>query len=167
MAASLAFAPGWDPSDLPIIPLLAGIAASRACGADLKWPNDVLVGGDKVGGILSEHHDGVVTVGFGLNLWWPEAPEGRAGLHEDDPGPDRALELATAWADQLLALASEGPQWPVDEYRNRCTTIGRTISWEPDGRGTVVDVDPSGHLVVHTGRGVELLAAGAVRHLRA
>src|SRR5690606_26063526 len=80
MAASLAFRPDWAPAELPLIPLLAGVAAARVIGCGLKWPNDLFVSERKVGGILVEATEGVVVVGCGLNLWWPQPPAGFGAL---------------------------------------------------------------------------------------
>jgi BirA family transcriptional regulator, biotin operon repressor / biotin---[acetyl-CoA-carboxylase] ligase len=168
MAASLACHPEWETPDLPLVPLLAGIAAARVIDCGLKWPNDVLIDDRKVGGILVESSDGVVVVGFGLNLWWPEAPDGYGALHVEDPGPERAVELAERWAGELLELIDAGPaNWPRDEYRSISVTIGRDITWSPDGIGRAIDIAPDGALIVTTPAGQTLpLHASEVRHIR-
>lgn len=168
MAASLACRPEWDAADLPLIPLLAGIAAGRVIDCGLKWPNDVWVADDKVGGILVESSEGIVVTGFGLNLWWPDAPDGYGALHSDDPGSQRAVELAERWADELLGLIDAGPSdWPRDEYLAKSVTIGRDITWTPDGIGKAIDIAPDGGLIVTTPTGQTLtLHAGEVRHVR-
>jgi len=56
-----------------LAPLLAGLVvaeflASRGVSAEIKWPNDILVNGEKVGGILLEERGGRVLAGVGLNL---------------------------------------------------------------------------------------------------
>ncbi len=79
LAVSLAFRPSDD--DLRPFSLMAGVAAARGLeGVSLKWPNDLLADEAKVGGILVERADEVV-VGMGVNLWWPDAPEGMSALH--------------------------------------------------------------------------------------
>jgi BirA family biotin operon repressor/biotin-[acetyl-CoA-carboxylase] ligase len=167
MAASLAIRPGWESADLPLVPLVAGVAASRVVASGLKWPNDVYLGGLKIGGILVESADGVVVVGFGLNLWWPDAPPGVAAVHEEDPGPRRAGEIARSWADELLALIGAGAgDWPRAEYRAASITLGRDITWSPDGSGTAVDIAADGGLVVVTPGGRSVLRSGEVRHVR-
>ncbi len=80
MFASIAFTPAWSERDYPVIPLTAAVAVRRALAdvtgvtPDLKWPNDLLVAERKIGGILVEASDGVITVGCGVNLWWREPP---------------------------------------------------------------------------------------------
>ncbi len=167
VAASLVFVPGWPMDSLPLIPLLAGVAAGRVVGCGLKWPNDLMVGDQKIGGILVEASDGVVVAGCGINLWWPEAPNGYGAVHELDPGGDAVLETAQGWADALLGLVDDGPgSWPRDEYRERSLTVGRDITWSPDGAGRAIDIAADGGLVVVTHEGRTTLHAGEVRHVR-
>lgn len=164
LAASLAL--HCDPGDQRPFSLIAGVAASRAApGTGLKWPNDVMRNEAKVGGMLVERFSDVVVIGFGLNLWWRSPPEGTAGLLDEDPGPDRHLEIGGLWGAELMSLL-EGETWPVDEYRRACLTLSREITWEPDGAGRAVDISEDGGLVVERGDQREILYSGAVRHLR-
>jgi BirA family biotin operon repressor/biotin-[acetyl-CoA-carboxylase] ligase len=168
LAASLAFRPGWPPQALPSVTLLAGVAAAESIeGASLKWPNDVLLDDAKVAGLLAELSDGIMVIGFGVNLWWPDAPDGVSAIHRHDPGPAAGPRLAERWAASLLRLIEPGPdEWPIDTYRGLCTTLGRDISWKPHGRGRAVDIDESGALIVETASGRESLTSGAVTHVR-
>lgn len=167
MAASLAFAPGWPAESLPLIPLLAGIAAARVVGGGLKWPNDLMLDDRKVGGILVEASGGVVVAGCGINLWWPEAPAGYGAVREEDPGVDAVLETAEAWSAELLGLVVGGPEgWPRAEYRERSVTLGRDITWSPDGAGRAIDLAADGGLIVVTHEGRTTLHAGEIRHVR-
>jgi BirA family biotin operon repressor/biotin-[acetyl-CoA-carboxylase] ligase len=144
----------------PLVTLAAGLAAADACQAtagvraDLKWPNDILVGEAKVGGILAELVGDAAVVGLGLNLGW--APEGAARLGAD---VDRGA-LLHAYLDSLGA-----PGDVLARYRPRCTTIGRRVRVELPGQsveGTATAVDDQGCLVVD-GRAIP---AGDVVHLR-
>ncbi|MCC7274868.1 MAG: biotin--[acetyl-CoA-carboxylase] ligase, partial [Alphaproteobacteria bacterium] len=84
--ASLLLRPGCPAQRLPEIGFVAAVAAAEACDAllaparvELKWPNDLLVGGAKVGGILLETEgaadaERVVALGIGINIAC--APEG-------------------------------------------------------------------------------------------
>jgi BirA family biotin operon repressor/biotin-[acetyl-CoA-carboxylase] ligase len=149
------------------ISLMAGVAARRALGdiVDLKWPNDLEIGESKVGGILVEQTDDVVVVGMGLNLWWPDPAEGIGALYDDDPGAERHAEIGALWAAELLSLLRiDG--WPIDEYRQACVTLGRDISWEPDGSGRALDISESGALVIEDDSGLHEIHSGAVRHVR-
>jgi BirA family biotin operon repressor/biotin-[acetyl-CoA-carboxylase] ligase len=145
---------------------MAGVAAVRAIGGiGLKWPNDLLLDGFKVGGILVEASEGLAVVGLGLTLWWPEPPDGAAGLYVDDPGPERHAEVGALWAAELMRIVDE-PGWPRDEYLAHSVTLGHDITWEPGGSGRAVDVADDGGLVVETESGTETIYSGAVRHVR-
>lgn len=74
---------GFEPEEAATLPLTAGVSVVRAlagyCAPSapmLKWPNDVLVGGRKLAGILCERHEDNVIVGIGVNVRQREfAPE--------------------------------------------------------------------------------------------
>lgn len=165
LAVSVAFHP--HPGDTRPFSLMAGVAAARALEAiSLKWPNDLLRGEAKVGGILVELRDGAAVAGMGLNLWWADAPAGMVGLYDEDPGPDRHAELGALWAAELMHLI-DGEGWPIDEYRRLCATLGREITWEPEGAGKALDVAEDGALLVEADGQVRPLYSGEVSHLRA
>lgn len=180
LAASLGVRPSWPLPSWPLVTLAAGAAVVRsldelaeeegragAGGVMLKWPNDLMKNGSKVGGILTEAAGGLAVVGWGANLYWPDPPAGMAGLFSKDPGSGLAPALARMWADQLLeVLSGEASDWPREEYRRRCSTIGREITWSPDGRGRAVDVTPEGGLQVETPRGSITLTSGSVTEVR-
>ena len=162
LAVSVAFPPADDPRPLS---LMAGVAAARCLeGVTLKWPNDVMLGDLKVGGILVERSNEVV-VGLGLNLWWPDPPRGFGALHDQDPGPEMHARIGGLWVAELMAMV-EAEGWPAGEYRALCATLGRDITWEPAGRGRAVDLAESGELVVEVDGGRMLLTSGAIHHVR-
>lgn len=172
MAASLCLSLPWPSKRQSLVALLAGLAAARVLDCSLKWPNDVVDGDDKLGGILVEASEAMVTVGFGLNVWWPDPPEGVTGWRAADPGPGLRIEVAEEWAQELLGLIAAGPEnWPQAEYTSRCATLGREIEWSEGGagerrRGRATTVDQQGRLVVETAGGNLTLHSGAVRHVR-
>ena len=114
--ASLAFEPAWPIEAWNLIPLAAGLAARSAIDGlsgvtvGLRWPNDLILGDGKVGGLLAESGDGVVIVGCGINVLWETPISGGAALYDDDPGPAIAARLAEGWADRLLDLMALHPQ---------------------------------------------------------
>ncbi len=169
LAASLAFRPPWPVAAWPRLTLVAGLAAVESLPKEvgLEWPNDIVVGDLKVGGVLSEADDEAVVTGLGVNLWWPDPPPGMGALFEADPGPRAAAEIAAAWADGVLVRsAAEPSDWGRAEYRRVCLTIGAVVSWSPEGRGRVVDVGEDGALVVETAQGPERLRSGEVEGVR-
>ncbi len=132
--------------------------------AELKWPNDVLVGGAKLSGVLAQSggHGGIehVVVGIGLNVRW--APEGAAQLGEQLDPLDVLAGLLRAF-DALPADVSR-------EYRAALGTIGRhVVVHTPTGdvHGRAVDVEPDGRLVVVDDCAItHRFASGDVTHLR-
>ena len=143
-----------------LAPLAAGVAAATACGPEvrLKWPNDLMLSGGKVGGILVERRSDRCIVGTGINLRW--APPGAAMLGCDrDPLLERLCEQLERWfaADDVEILAA---------WRARSDTLGRLVRVDLATErieGLAEDVAPDGSLIV-AGRAV---AAGDVIHLRA
>lgn len=173
LAASLAFRPEWPPESWPLITLTAGVAAVRVLreagreGLRLKWPNDIMRGERKAGGILTEARPGLAVAGWGANLFWPRPPPGAGALWEEPPPPGLAEELGRRWAEELLSLAGGGaPRWPREEYQRACATLGREIAWFPDGRGRATRVNAAGGLVVETDAGTIVLTAGEVKEVR-
>ncbi len=165
------------------LPLLTGVAAARAVSAvtglaaGLKWPNDVLLGEAKVGGILLERieHEGraAAVVGVGLNVHQDrdELPvETATSLAVEGAATDRTT-LLTALLRELDAAYDA---WLRGEdlrpaYLGLCTTVGRRVRVTVPGGaldGEAVDVDPDGRLVVRTASGEEHLGAGDVVHVR-
>lgn len=191
IASVLLRLPGCPLSDLGWLPLVAGIAtvdAVRSVGgvpAQLKWPNDVLVDGRKLAGILVEvastSPEPVVVVGVGLNVSLTAeelpVPTATSLLLENATDLDRTLlaeTLLTAFAERIRAWGRAG--WntagPAAAYRERCGTIGQRVRAVLPGdtelHGIAVDVDDLGRLVIRPDGGGEpvAVAAGDITHLR-
>ena len=171
---SVLLSPDLAPARWGWLPLWAGTAVALALREQtglevgLKWPNDVLVGGRKLGGLLAEVPvPGALVLGIGINVTnrGEELPHDRAtSLQvEGASSTDRETLLKSVLrrlADQLSARDPDG-------YRRLCLTLGQQVRVElPDGRsveGRATSVDDAGRLVVD---GVAF-AAGDVVHLRA
>ena len=170
VAASLALLPAVPQAAWPTIPLTAGLSARRVMDdrLRLKWPNDVVdASGRKLAGLLVESDPSLLVVGLGVNLWWPGPPDGVTALYDEDPGPAAGADLAERWARDLLARLSGTPgAWDRREYLSVSSTIGCDVTWEPDGSGRAVDVDPRGGLIVETAAGIVVIGAGGVRTVR-
>jgi BirA family transcriptional regulator, biotin operon repressor / biotin---[acetyl-CoA-carboxylase] ligase len=169
LAASVAFSPPWSPDTWGRLSLVAGLAGVSVLpgNPDVKWPNDLVTGRGKVGGILLEASGGVVVAGIGANLYWPDPAAGSAALLSEDPGPDLAGEIGVDWSVELLRRLEYGPErWGRAEYVAACTTLGREITWEPEGRGRAVNVAADGALIVETSTGIVRLVATEVSHIR-
>jgi len=129
----------------PLLSLAAGVAAAEACdrGVRLKWPNDLLLDGRKVGGILVEASPAKAVCGIGINLTW--APEGAGQLDESrDQLLDRLRNSMEGWTS---APAGE----VIARWRELSDTIGKRVRVElPDRNfeGTASDIDAAGNLIV-------------------
>lgn len=142
----------------PLLSLAAGVAAAEACGdhVRLKWPNDLLLRGAKVGGILVEARAAKSICGIGINLTW--APEGAATLNQDR---DRLLEKLRV---ELERWSSATPVAVLARWRELSDTLGRRVRVEMAGRvvvGIAEDIGDNGELIVD-GKPV---AFGSVIHL--
>lgn len=186
VAISAAVAVGRYADRLGWMSLLAGVAVARAVDAlglraVLKWPNDVLIDGKKVCGILSEYapgpDGGVAVIGIGINTDMTEdqlpVPTATSlGIATGAPVDVHTVmgnvlaeldALLYGWPDDIVALAAA--------YRDRCDTIGRRVRLVAPGDrdviGTAVDVDSDGRVIVETSAGERIVAtAGDVTHLR-
>jgi BirA family biotin operon repressor/biotin-[acetyl-CoA-carboxylase] ligase len=155
-----------DPPQL--MPLAAGIAVAEVAGADaqVKWPNDVLVGGRKVAGILVEGRpqERWAVLGIGLNVAlrdedFPPELIGRAGTlglgpEAMEPTLERLLDSLERW------LVAE-PDAVLEAVRARDALLDKAVRWA-GGEGQGAGIDGEGRLVVATGEGRVTLDAGEV-----
>ena len=175
------------------LPLLAGLATAEAVRAvarvdtRLKWPNDVLAGEGKLGGILAGATADAVVIGIGLNVSTepdelpPPAPGSLgatslwlAGSASQDRGALLAAILAVferryrAWSSAFGDSERSGLR---ADYTRLCATIGRQVRVELPGGGLLTGpatgVDADGRLLVRTCPDAEVpVTAGDVVHVR-
>jgi len=154
------------PASPHVLTQRVGLAALAACERvsglkpTLKWPNDLLLDGMKLAGILAQSKRDVVVVGVGLNIGW--APAGAARLGSDlDP-----LHVL----HEMLAAYDELPTDPWLQYRERMGTIGQRVRVElADGTvsGRALDVERDGRLLIVADSGVKhRFDVGDIVHLR-
>ncbi len=157
-----------------LLPLAAAVATAEATGreeARIKWPNDVLLDGRKVAGILVEGRpqEGWAVCGIGINV----------ALRTSDLPPelhDRAGTLGLEPADVegilerlLAALArrlTDPPAALLDAWRARDALSGSAVRWAT-GAGIARGIDGEGRLVIERSEGGRLtLDAGEIHLLR-
>jgi BirA family transcriptional regulator, biotin operon repressor / biotin---[acetyl-CoA-carboxylase] ligase len=189
---SLSFSVLLRPAAVPAaarawVPLLAGISVAAAVrgqaavDARLKWPNDVLVRGAKLAGILAEQAGDAIVVGIGINVSvgrddLPVAGATSLGLEGAvSTGREGLLAAALgqiahwylAWKDEAGDADRCGLR---EEYLRRCATVGQQVRVSLPGGTTVtgeaVDVDRAGRLVVRSAAGLISVSAGDVVHVR-
>ena len=151
-----------------LLPLAAGVAVAEVVGAGarVKWPNDVLLDGRKVAGILVEgrpqEHWAVLGIGLNVAVRDADLPlelRGRAGtlglsVEAVEPTLSRLLDTLERW---VLAP----PDTVLEVLRDRDALLGREVRWA-GGAGEAAGVDGDGRLVVATGGGQVTLEAGEV-----
>jgi BirA family biotin operon repressor/biotin-[acetyl-CoA-carboxylase] ligase len=129
----------------PLLSLAAGVAAAEACGKEvrLKWPNDLLLHGAKVGGILVEAMAGKAICGIGINLTW--APVGAATLNRDRE------QLLEELREELEGWSTAKPDVVLARWRELSATLGRRVRVEMSGKvieGIAQDIGHGGELIV-------------------
>ena len=182
LAMSMLLRPGCERHTRTVLPLAAGLALARAleaAGADgrLKWPNDVLLGGRKVSGILCESRrgpdgDDAIVVGIGVNV-----------LQRGSDFPDDLRPIATSLAIEGVSTDREtlaagflngfeplwteldeaGPAGIIEAWRRRATFWGltltvRTPAGEVSGTARTLGEDGSLELVGADGAPMRIVA---------
>ena len=155
-----------------LLPLRAGLAVADIAGprAGLKWPNDVLVDGRKVAGILVEAFPqlGWAVLGIGVNVAVDPAalpPEVAARAGTLGRAPEEVDGLLGEALERLEARLAESVAEIRAGWEARDVLAARTVEWA-QGSGIAGGIDERGALLVSTGEGTTVaLDAGEV-HLR-
>ena len=168
VAAGIPFAAG--------LALVDVLAAELGVAAGLKWPNDVLVDGRKLAGILCEVEPATskgelvaVALGIGVNLTvsgFPEGPEA-VSLHTLVARPPQAEALLVAWSQALSARIASLEQGGIGallgDWRRCAVGLGHPVTVQTADatiQGIAVDVGDDGALIVEaSGRMHRFLAA--------
>ncbi len=175
------------PRDLGALGLVIGVCALRAlhehglAGASLKWPNDVLIGEKKLGGVLIELRaestgPACVVIGIGLNvclgatLLQRIAESGTAATDLASVGISAsrnavAASLISACIHGLSGFEREGLKPFIEEWRTADALRGRAVNVSAaagNARGIARGIDVHGALVVETPQGVRRFISGDV-----
>lgn len=170
---------------MTLTPLMAGVAIAetiRDLGVDakLKWPNDVLISGKKVGGILTEStwsKDELkyTIVGIGVNLnnkLTPDLSEAttlsaelKKSIHIDW-FLEKLLEALSVQMDLLEKSSSK----VIESWKKFSSTLGVHVIVE-DGtgeiiRGVAVDIDPEGAVLIESNNGQKRVLTGSLSYAR-
>jgi BirA family biotin operon repressor/biotin-[acetyl-CoA-carboxylase] ligase len=167
---------------LPLVMLALGLGTQDAIAqvtglaADLRWPNDVLLGGRKCAGILAHLEGGVVIAGIGINVSHARFPleiedlatslvlEGVAAVSRED----LLVALIRAVEDCCKILTGDGAPAILKMFsRASSYAQGRRVRVEQEGatlEGVTCGLDPSGFLRLREENGKETtILAGGVR----
>jgi BirA family transcriptional regulator, biotin operon repressor / biotin---[acetyl-CoA-carboxylase] ligase len=164
------------------VALVEGISAATGLRAELKWPNDLLVGRRKLAGILAEGvinggRVACVVLGYGVNVApssYPQEIADRATSIESELG--RPGDRATIFVETLAALASRYADLAhgrfdaiLDAWRGHApSSQGTRITWESANgvtTGVTQGIDATGALIVRVGERTERITAGEVHLL--
>lgn len=151
-------------------------ATGRPDGFALKWPNDVLLNGGKVAGILLETTGGALCIGFGVNLADAPSPtlvEQGAVVPVSLAGetgalltPEEFLDLlAIAYADWEYRFTTYGFEPIRSAWLARAARVGQPVrarTMTQEFHGTFETVDEEGNLVLKTSQGIRAIPAAEV-----
>jgi BirA family biotin operon repressor/biotin-[acetyl-CoA-carboxylase] ligase len=173
--ASLLFAPRCMPGKVYQLSLLAGVAVHDAIGSAgteplalrLKWPNDVLIGGAKVAGVLAESiagRDGapLAILGIGINLASSPAQSGQAATHLSAHGidldPEATLDVLDASICRWLAVWDRGNGFAAIRaaWLERAGPEGENLAINAGGgrvEGRFAGLDDDGSILLRDGEG--------------
>ncbi len=180
---------GQSPGNLSALTLAVGVAAVHAlrdAGAGdikLKWPNDIVAGDGKLGGMLAESHyrsesGATVVVGIGINLrlppdilarvdsGWAQAPTDLASLSGSSVSADAlAAALIDHIVDSLATFEGCGFDAFADTWRRYDWLHGRTVTVRQPGgavRGTAAGIDSNGALLVREAATTTRVISGSI-----
>lgn len=183
---SIVLRPPFSPQEAPKCTLLAAVAVSRAirqatgvaCG--IKWPNDILVGGRKLVGILTEmsaEMDAInyIVIGIGINVnvdaddLPPELQEIAGSLTMATGRSFSRIELLAAVLSELERVYDQAVKGGfaslLEEWRQESLTLGQAVDVVGSGQqfsGVAEDIDSDGALLVRTAAGLQRVLAGDV-----
>ena len=168
--------------EVGLVPLMGGVAVAQAIremaniDVALKWPNDVLIGGKKVGGVLAESGWAggkmkYVLLGVGVNLnnsipdWLPDATSLSKELG-DMVNVDAFLHRLLETLDLNLLRMESDPKLILSSWRESSLTLGKMICvTDRSGEmvsGFAVDVDSDGSLIVDCEGEIKRVVSGVL-----
>ncbi|MDQ8188815.1 biotin--[acetyl-CoA-carboxylase] ligase [Roseibacillus persicicus] len=181
LAFSMLLRPQFERALWPRLSLVAGLAVAKAIEVaglfpEVKWPNDVLIGGRKVCGILMEAEKDFAVVGIGLNVGQADLPqelrEVATSLETEGAGElareTYLLRVEAAFVNYARLIATDFP-YLVEMLRERCALEGKKIEFlvgQDRREGFCQGIGDGGELLVRNGGKVErYFAADQIRPL--
>ncbi len=176
---SVVLRPALPTDQWPLVGFAAGVGAARAVEeiahvtVGLKWPNDLMIGERKLGGVLMEVRGPAVIVGIGINAnlaldhFPPDIRSIATSLLAALARPVDLAALARALLEQFeraYDLLAHNPEEVLAGWRERDLTRGQQVrlSGAEDLEGVAEGVDRTGALLVRTGAGIRRIVAGDV-----
>lgn len=183
---SLILRPNFLPQEAPKCTLMAAVALTKAfhrlglTSAQIKWPNDILVGNKKLVGILTEMNGSMeeisyIVMGIGINLLTlkEELPEEIKDVATSFAIEGVQVDRRVAFNEILLALEEqyekvkiEGFDSTLEEWKTMAVTLGKEVTVKAPGGnffGVAKDIDMDGNLLIEREDGrLERVIAGDV-----
>ncbi|NDV19093.1 biotin--[acetyl-CoA-carboxylase] ligase [Pseudodesulfovibrio sp. JC047] len=168
------------PQILPLVvgSLFADVLQSLGASIQLKWPNDILQNGRKVGGMLIEERAGITILGLGLNLaGCPDdrqmrddcsAPAGTLAFSTFSGGPLVLLETLVSRGKNVYAVMLDEipPAQCLRMIENRLAWMGKTVLVHEGNQDSyeavITGLSPQGGLVVVRGGEEIVLYSGSI-----
>ena len=188
---SIILRPMIETKDATLLTLLAAVASARALicltglKIEIKWPNDLMASGRKLGGILTETKTidkkvvfAVIGVGINVNIELEDLPEemrevATSVVHETKREHPRTILLASILKeiDSWYAIFLKGGKGPLlSEWRRLSSTLGKTVRVESGKEmlfGLAEDIDGSGRLLLKLPSGqVKRICSGDIKTVR-
>ena len=159
------------PTHLPFVLGLGCVDGLAAWSAEvrLKWVNDVVARGRKLGGMLVELQGGVAIAGIGLNLQTPDVEDaiGLAELTSTPPDLDTLRDAVLRGIERRIAVwERDGFERVRADWRSRSITIGthvRVTGIDPEVVGLAQSLGPEGELMVRVEDTIVPVHTGTVR----
>lgn len=169
---SVILRPALSTAEVPRLTLLAAVAVCEAlrqtgCDARIKWPNDILINGKKVCGILTELNGDIdrvrfVVVGVGINVNTPVKvlPPNATSLKQESGKKMNRLECfreVLSFMDEYYQeMLVQGFDKAIQRWKELSVTLGRRVRMIDHGvsiEGEAVDLDEYGGLMIKTPNG--------------
>ncbi len=172
--ASIVRRRGFDARAAPLFSLVAAVVVAEALAeptVTLKWPNDILLGGRKVVGLLLDVEGDALIVGLGVNVTMSPVPEGTSlAAVGRDVDPRALLEEILLGLDVGARDLEDGSfaGWRA-RWLARAAWLDETVRVELGDRALVGrnrGIDEAGALLVATGEGLVTVLAGDVERVR-
>lgn len=174
---------GLQPSHFHLLNFGAAVAVAHSIEnlyqlhVELKWPNDVLVDGRKIAGILVESSskgDKIekMAIGFGINVnqmnfsgKFLTPPTSVKREFKQNGNRERLLSEILNNFESILNQIKEEPEKIFEQWKERCKLLGEKIKIEDEGDikyGVFDDIDKDGFLLLKTEKGIEKITVGDV-----
>lgn len=179
---SIVLKPEINPMQAPLITLIAGLAVQRSLksfSALIKWPNDIVINGKKIAGILTEMSAEMervkyVVLGIGINVncdeFAEDLSEKATSLKIEEK---KAFERAKIIKNVLFEFENIYNEFKeylsfepfLNEYKNNCVSIGKSVRFmykHEEIVGECIDMDSQGRLLIKKEDEIIKIMAGEV-----